>query len=218
MTPSVALMFATADKRPSNCDRAKGGSDIVGRERLATALSAADRLAIAPGAARSMPKAAAALNMALAFALTAALADSAADSAAAAPGAPNPIPSDSCTFAISEPIADSARKGAILMLSSALRLGKFKLIDAMMDPKSAEALALSNADPIAWAPSAADATADRLAAADAETESPSDAMADNCADADALSPPPSPPSTIERFSAAEGRLKEISGRSKRILS
>src|SRR5262245_30769319 len=151
LTPSVALMLATADKRPSNMDRFNDGSEMVGSDRLATALSAADRLAMAPGAARSMPSAAAALSMALAFALTEALAlaDRAAESAAAAPGAPKPIPNASCKFAINEPMAEIANKGAMLMLSNALRLGRFALIDAIMDPRFADALALRSAEPIA---------------------------------------------------------------------
>jgi len=82
-TPKPDLIFASAASRPIKLARLTGGTVSAGGERLAIALTAAVRLAIAPGKARLIPSAADKLKAAETLALTAALADAVAEACAA---------------------------------------------------------------------------------------------------------------------------------------
>ncbi len=84
-TPKPDLIFASAARMPIRLARLAGGTVRAGGERLAIALSAAERLAIAPGEARLMPSAADKASAAETLALAAALAE--ADAAAEAESA-----------------------------------------------------------------------------------------------------------------------------------
>lgn len=208
---------------PSRLARLTGGTARAGRERLAMALSAAERLAMAPGIARLIPRAADSASAAETFALNAALADAdacaerAACNAATAPGAPRLIPSIACTLAASDAANDKSDSAAAFIPNSDASEGRFALIELIVALSCAEALADSVAEPIALKPAAAAAANASFAEAAAESDGnpkaiAADASADAEAEADAAAPaPPAPADNDIANCATAGGKENVSG-------